>query len=252
MPSATFRFTSLLIAVLALSPQPALAFHVQDDTAPLHWAADPPLPPDPPPTPPPPPPPPRFPDLPVNEAIPVFIPSTGYRAAAAVPSWNYGYNPQVTLTFDDCGSPQQMQDIVETLKASGRSGIFFVTGQCRDHYPWLVGRLIAEGQLVCNHTYSHPDLRRLSDAAIAAEIGGGVMTGCPYFRPPYGAWDGPRGRIATIAARFGLTTMLWDVDSRDWAGASAPAMASAVRARGGVVLFHLHGWHTAEAIKLLG
>lgn len=240
------------MAVLVTGSHQVAAFEVPDDGVPTRWAALPPLPPDPPPPAPPPPAPALFVDLPVNQEVPVFIPITGYRAGSAVPSWNYGYNTQATLTFDDCGTPQQMQEIVDSLRATGRKGIFFVTGQCRDRYPWLVGTLIDGGQLVCNHTYSHPDLRRLSDAAIAAEIGAGVMTGCPYFRPPYGAWDGPRGRIATIAARFGLTPMLWDVDSRDWAGASAPAMVSAIQARGGVVLFHLHGWHTAEAIRLLG
>lgn len=238
--------------LLALWAHPGLAFAPADSVASSSWEAEPPLPPDPPPPPPAPPPPPRFVDLPVNESVPVFIPVTGYRAASAVPSANWGYSPQATLTFDDCGAPQEMQDILDSLSASGRQAIFFVTGQCRDHYPWLVKRLTDAGQMVCNHTYSHPDLRRLSDAAIAWEISAGVQTGCPYFRPPYGAWDGPRGRIATIAARFGLSIMLWDVDSRDWAGASAPAMVGAVQRRGGIVLFHLHGANTVDAIRMLG
>ena len=237
------------LVILALSPQPASAFQASDSIATVRWEVLPPPLPDPPPEPPPAP---RFADLPVNDAAPVFIPLSGYRAGAAVPNFNWGYNPQATLTFDDCGPPEEMQQIVDSLTASGRQGIFFVTGQCRDHYPWLVKTLTDSGQTVCNHTYSHPDLRRLSDAAIAAEIANGVQTGCPYFRPPYGAWDGPRGRIAAIAARYGLTVMLWDVDSRDWAGASAPAMVSAIQRRGGIVLFHLHGAHTVDAIRMLG
>ena len=79
-----------------------------------------------------------------------------------------------------------------------------------------------------------------------------MFAGCPYFRPPYGAWDGPRGRVARIAAEFGLSVLMWDVDTRDWAGAEAAAMASIVRARGGVILFHLHGAHTVEALEALG
>jgi len=130
--------------------------------------------------------------------------------------------------------------------------LFFVTGQCRDHYPWLVGELKAAGHQVCNHTYSHPDLRRLSNPAIRSEIAGGVMAGCPYFRPPYGAWDGPRGRVARIAAEFGLSPMLWDVDSHDWAGASGEQIAAAARARGGIILLHIHGANTPEAIRLIG
>jgi len=92
----------------------------------------------------------------------------------------------------------------------------------------------------------------LSDAQVRWEIGAGVFAGCTFFRPPYGAWDGPRGRIARIAAEFGLTTMLWDVDSRDWAGAQADRIATTARARGGIVLLHLHGYNTAEAVRLIG
>src|SRR5947209_6590388 len=136
-----------------------------------------------------------------------------------------GYNPTLTLTFDDCGSADQIEAVVQALAAVKRHAIFFITGQCRDHFPWLVGVLTGAGHQVCNHTYSHPDLRRLSDAAIRSEIGRGVRVGCPWFRPPYGAWDGPRGRIARIAAEFGLRVLLWDVDSRDWAGATADRIA---------------------------
>jgi peptidoglycan/xylan/chitin deacetylase (PgdA/CDA1 family) len=183
----------------------------------------------------------------------VFIPVRPGAAQTrmAIPNANAGYNPTTTVTFDDCGEPANIGGIVDALARSHRQALFFVTGQCRDRYPWLVGELKAAGHQVCNHTYSHPDLRRLGDAAIRAEIGGGVLAGCPYFRPPYGAWDGPRGRIARIAAEFGLTVMLWDVDTRDWADADPAAMVALIKARGGVVLFHLHGRRTLEALTAL-
>ncbi|TMF84106.1 MAG: polysaccharide deacetylase family protein [Chloroflexi bacterium] len=193
-----------------------------------------------------------FAQLPVNGWVPVFIPTAAViRAGMAVPTTTAGYNPNLTFTFDDCGDPATVGAIVDVLQQSQRQALFFITGQCRDRYPWLIPQLQAAGQLTCNHTYSHPDLRRLSNAAIRAEIAAGVLAGCPYFRPPYGGWDGPRGRIALIAAQFGLRVLLWDVDTRDWAGAGAATMVAAVRARGGVVLFHLHGLHTLEAVQAL-
>ena len=186
---------------------------------------------------------------PQNDSVPVVIPAG---RAAPVPNVLPGHSDVLTLTFDDCGSPDQIQAVVDALAEVHRHGLFFITGQCRDHYPWLVDTLLAAGHLVCNHTYSHPDLRRLSNAAIRWEIGHGVLAGCPYFRPPFGAWYGPRGRVARIAGEFGLVPLLWDVDSRDWAGAPATSIAAAARARGGVVLLHLHGASTAEAIRLMG
>lgn len=155
------------------------------------------------------------------------------------------------LTFDDCGTPQQLQAILAALAWRHLTAVFFPTGVCRDRYPLLVPTLLALGHRVCNHTYSHPFLTRLSNDAIRAEIANGVHAGCDLFRPPYGAWDGPRGRVAAIAASLGYRVQMWDVDTRDWAGASAPAMVAMIRARGGVVLMHMHGRHTAEAILML-
>jgi len=110
---------------------------------------------------------------------------------------------------------------------------------------------VAGGHLACNHTYSHPVLTHLSDVAVAAEIGRGVSAGCSLFRPPYGAWDGPRGRIAAIAARQGYQVLLWDVDTRDWAGSGVAAMVAGIRARGGVVLMHMFAAHTVQVILAL-
>jgi peptidoglycan/xylan/chitin deacetylase (PgdA/CDA1 family) len=186
---------------------------------------------------------------PQDDSVSVFIP---YGRGVPVPNALPGHSDELTLSFDDCGSADQIQAVVDSLAVVHRHGLFFITGQCRDHFPWLVDTLKAAGHQVCNHTYSHPDLRRLSVAAIRWEIGHGVLAGCPYFRPPFGAWDGPRGRIARIAAEFGLTPLLWDVDSRDWAGAPAGSIAALARARGGVILLHLHGAATPEAIRLIG
>ena len=193
--------------------------------------------------------PPPFDQRPVDNAVAVFIP---HGVAAPIPNALPGHSATLTLTFDDCGTADQVQAVVAALGEVHEQGIFFITGQCRDHFPWLVATLQAGGHLVCNHTYSHPDLRRLSNAAIRSEISRGVMAGCPYFRPPYGAWDGPHGRIARIAAEFGLQPMLWDVDSRDWADAPADRIAAVAKTRGGVILLHLHGANTAEAIRLIG
>ena len=154
------------------------------------------------------------------------------------------------LTFDDCASADAIRAIMTALADRGLRATFFPTGVCRDLFPWLVPGLLAAGHRVCNHTYSHPDLTKLSDGAVRAQIQGGVAAECDLFRPPYGAID-RGGRIAGIAASLGYRIQLWDVDTRDWAGTSAAAMVAMIRARGGVVLMHLHGAHTVEAIRTL-
>jgi peptidoglycan-N-acetylglucosamine deacetylase len=155
-----------------------------------------------------------------------------------------------TLTFDDCGTPEAIQAILSALADRSLHAVFFPTGQCRDQLPWLVPTLLAAGHRVCNHTYSHPDLSRMSSAAIRSEIERGVSVGCDLFRPPYGAVD-REGRVAAVAASLGYRVQLWDVDTRDWAGTPADVMVAMIRERGGVVLMHMHGPHTVEAIRTL-
>jgi peptidoglycan/xylan/chitin deacetylase (PgdA/CDA1 family) len=153
-----------------------------------------------------------------------------------------------TLTFDDCGTSEQIHGILAALADRGLKGIFFPTGVCRDKYPWLVPTLQAGGHRVCNHTYSHADLTKVTDTVVRREIAGGVSAGCNLFRPPYGALDSG-GRIARIANSLGYQVQLWDVDTRDWAGTTAQAMVAMIRARGGIVLMHMHGAHTVQAIR---
>jgi peptidoglycan/xylan/chitin deacetylase (PgdA/CDA1 family) len=182
---------------------------------------------------------------------------TARRGLAAVGQFTFGTvwpPPAVpfpfTLTFDDCGTADAIHAILDVLADRGLHAIFFPTGQCRDQFPWLIPTLLAAGHRVCNHTYSHPVLPRLSSAAIASEIQRGVSVGCDLFRPPYGALDAG-GRVAGIAASLGYRIQLWDVDTRDWAGTPADVMVAMIRAKGGVVLFHMHGVHTVEALRAL-
>jgi hypothetical protein len=93
--------------------------------------------------------PPPFDQRPVDNAVAVFIPPG---VAAPIPNALPGHSATLTLTFDDCGTADQMQAVVAALGEVHEQGIFFITGQCRDHFPWLVATLQAGGNLVCNHT----------------------------------------------------------------------------------------------------
>jgi peptidoglycan/xylan/chitin deacetylase (PgdA/CDA1 family) len=155
-----------------------------------------------------------------------------------------------TLTFDDCGTEAQIRAILDVLADRGVHAIFFPTGRCRDQFPWLIPTLVAAGHRVCNHTYSHPNLALLSAGQIQAEIAGGVSVNCNLFRPPYGSMD-RGGRVYSVATSMGYQIQLWDVDTKDWAGTPADVMVAMIRARGGVVLMHMHGIHTLEALQKL-
>ena len=188
---------------------------------------------------------------------------TTYRVRVAAPAaqpesgeawgWTFTTMRRATLTFDDCPtSPAAAQDLLAFLRQRHVKAITFPTGQCNRQYPWLVPALLADGHQVCNHTFSHADLPKLTDAQISAEIAGGVHAGCNLLRPPYGDWDGPGGRVERAATQQGYRLQFWDVDTLDWTGLSGAAIVSRVYdGGGGVVLMHFHGRHTLEALKLM-
>jgi peptidoglycan/xylan/chitin deacetylase (PgdA/CDA1 family) len=168
--------------------------------------------------------------------------------------WTFKTIKPITLTFDDCGrSAPQFDQMLDTIRAKQEQGyrvMFFPTGQCRAQYPRQFARMAAMAP-VCNHTYSHPRLTKLSDAGIKAEIAGGNRVNCDLMRPPWGDWDGPGGRVERIANAQGFRIQMWDVETYDWQGASSADILAAIRAQGGIVLLHLNGYHTVEALREL-
>lgn len=163
-----------------------------------------------------------------------------------------GKGERVTLTFDDgAKNPAQVTALLDLLAKEKVEAIFFPTGYWAETHPKLVERMVRDGHRVCNHTYSHPDLRSagLSDDAVRREIARGAGAGtCGLFRPPMRATD---ARVERIVAEMGYTLYLWDVDSRDWEGLPAEDMTNRVLARvrpGSVVLFHMHGAAMLESV----
>lgn len=167
-------------------------------------------------------------------------------------AWQFTTIKPITISIDDCAStPAELRAVLAVLAERHITAVMFPTGICQSTYTWLVPAMLAAGHKVCNHTFSHPRLTRLSDTQIAGEIRSGVHAGCDLFRPPWGDWDGPGGRVARIAAAQGYRISMWDVDTLDWAGASTQDILDRINSRGGVILLHFHGRHTVEALRLV-
>jgi len=165
-------------------------------------------------------------------------------------SWQFTTIKPITITIDDCASTGgELQNVLQVLAQRHITAIMFPTGICQRKFAWLVPAMLAAGHRVCNHTYSHPRLTQLSDLQIANEIRGGVHAGCDLFRPPWGDWDGPGGRVDRIAASQGYHVFMWDVDTFDWAGASTQEILDRIYGRGGVILLHFHGRNTVDALR---
>ncbi|WP_370963108.1 polysaccharide deacetylase family protein [Amycolatopsis sp. cg9] len=158
----------------------------------------------------------------------------------------------VALTFDDGPYPSTTPALLAALGAVRAT--FFLWGEHAAAHPALVRAIAAAGHVLGNHTWTHPRLTALGPAARDREVRRTQdllvsLTGARpvLFRPPYGDTD---PSVASAVAAHGLTEVLWSVDTRDWAGASADEIvtaASAVRP-GGVVLMHEGRPATVEAV----
>ena len=155
----------------------------------------------------------------------------------------------VVLTFDDQGSKAQVETILDILKENMVKAIFFPVGKWAEQNTELIDRMKAEGHLVGNHTYSHSNLTKLSEEEVRREIEHGA--GQDFLRLPYGASNAV---VEAVAADLGYQIYGWNVDSEDWKDVTAQQIVETVIREvkpGSVIVLHMQGKHTAEALKHL-
>lgn len=155
----------------------------------------------------------------------------------------------VALTFDDGPTPATLPALLARLRAAGARATFFNQGDNAEANPELVLAQQQAGMWIGNHTYTHPHLPEVGEAAFT-EIHGTQqvlhrITGewPALFRPPYGETN---DQVRADEARLDLLEVLWTVDSRDWAGATADDIVATARALqpGGILL--MHDWAQAS------
>lgn len=126
----------------------------------------------------------------------------------------------LALTFDDGPNPVWTPRLLTLLADHGVKATFFLMGSRAKQEPALVRRIAAEGHLVGNHSWSHPNLSLQNAKRIREELAQTSetleqITGkqVRYFRPPFGA---RRPAVFHIARSLGLTTVLWNAMTSDW------------------------------------
>jgi peptidoglycan-N-acetylglucosamine deacetylase len=156
---------------------------------------------------------------------------------------------EVVLTLDAGGDAVGAWSILRTLNRKQVVATFFLTGRWVNQNPGLA-RFIGRRYPVANHTYSHPPLTPLSDAAVSHEITAGAQairrrTGRdprPLFRFPYGDSN---SRVVGIANRLGYISFRWTVDTLGWMGGQGQTVPGAIRRvvgslrPGAIILMHI-------------
>lgn len=151
----------------------------------------------------------------------------------------------VALTFDDGPGPYSV-GLARQLHARGAKATFYMVGRMVSEDPRAVKAIAAiPGMEIGAHTMTHPELTKIAPSVAEREIGANtralralVGPSVRTMRPPYGDRD---ARTDQIAARHGLSVIMWDVDTLDWQSRSTPITVSrAVKGArpGSIILMH--------------
>ncbi|MEV4031711.1 polysaccharide deacetylase family protein [Streptomyces umbrinus] len=175
----------------------------------------------------------------------VALVAAGSLTVSSAPAQAAACNGYVGLTFDD-GPSGSTPALLNALTQNRLRATMFNQGQYAAANPSQVRAQVNAGMWVGNHSYTHPHLPQLGQAQIDSEIsrtqqaiaaaGGGTPN---LFRPPYGETN---STVKAVEAKYGLTEIIWDVDSQDWNGASADAIVQAAGRLGNGQVILMHDW----------
>jgi peptidoglycan-N-acetylglucosamine deacetylase len=169
---------------------------------------------------------------------------------------------QVALTFDDGpgGSPPTM-DFVNLLARYHVPATFFEVGNQISRYDptgKVQRAMLADGDMIGDHSWSHADLAKLSASAQRSQI---AMTAAAIkkstgfqpcvFRAPYGSVN---SSLINVASSLGFSTIQWDVDPQDWSLPGTSTIISRVLSGvrpGSIVLQHFAGGPRYQTLNAL-
>ncbi|HCB90999.1 MAG TPA: polysaccharide deacetylase [Ruminococcaceae bacterium] len=127
---------------------------------------------------------------------------------------------KIYLTFDEGYENGYTSKILDSLKEKKVPAVFFVTYDYAKRNPGLVQRMINEGHVVGNHSYTHPSMPTLSLSKASGEITkmheyvkdnfNYTMT---LFRPPMGEFS---ERTLALAQSLGYKSVFWSFAYADW------------------------------------
>lgn len=187
-------------------------------------------------------------------SLTLVVPAAAHPDRAAGPGGDW--NDTVYLTFDDGPNGDDTDRVLEVLADNDARATFFAVGQSLEDDPARGLRIMAEGHVLANHTWSHPDLTELSRAEVDWEIASAAWmlddlgSGAPCFRPPYGSSN---AEVDDAIADAGLNKLMWNVDTEDWRRPGVDAIADVLlgAAPGDVVLMHDGGGDRSQTVEAL-
>jgi cellulose synthase/poly-beta-1,6-N-acetylglucosamine synthase-like glycosyltransferase/peptidoglycan/xylan/chitin deacetylase (PgdA/CDA1 family) len=172
----------------------------------------------------------------------------------------------IALTFDDGPDPTWTPKVLEVLRENDAHGTFFVVGSQVARHPALTKEIVADGNELGLHTFTHPNMQllapwrrhlELSQSQVAIAKATGVHTNLARF--PYSsktdAIDETNWKIVKEAGRAGYLIVVNDLDSEDWQRPGADAIIRNATPAGddsAIILFHDAGGDRSQTVEALG
>lgn len=166
--------------------------------------------------------------------------------------------PVMALTFDD-GPHPNTEKVLDLLKQYQMKATFFCIGKEIQKYPEIARRIIAEGHVISNHTFSHSNkMGFLSTVEVTEEI---TQTNeiifrtihhkPALFRPPFGVTN---PNIAKAVQATDMHVIGWNIRSLDTKAKSSDVIMQRVvpkLEKGAIVLLHDNRTLTVETLEQL-
>ncbi len=194
-----------------------------------------------------------MPTSPQVERRPALYRVTGCRSRGTVA---YTHGPalrEVAIGFDDGPAPDTAAFVTMLERSHAQATFFMIGEQVSASYKRTLLRELRNGDVLGDHTFTHPDLVTSGDAraqlqrTIAAIRSLTGYTPC-VFRPPYGDYD---QAVIQTARSLGLATVLWNVDPSDYTQPGTSAIVQRVLAGvrpGAIVISHDGGGPRAQTL----
>ena len=168
----------------------------------------------------------------------------------------------VYLTFDAGYDNGVLDKILDTLKEKNVKATFFLTGDFVKRFKDLTIRIVSEGHIACNHSYSHRKITTLSKEELRKDLSKleeefynlTATKMVKYFRPPEGEFN--RQSLLNVS-ELGYKTIFWSIAYKDWDTKNQSGTDYCVKTvmnnlhNGAIILMHSVSSSNQEALPII-
>lgn len=153
--------------------------------------------------------------------------------------------PMVSLTINVAWGNEYLSSILATLKKHRVYATFFIEGRWAKQNTDLVKMIYEGGHEIGNHSYSHPDMRKLGSVETRKQLAdtneilqATIGKNPEWFAPPSGSYN---DQTVNIAHEMKMGTIMWSIDTIDWQKPSPSVIINRVTKQlhnGAIILMH--------------